>query len=58
MKESKAKMKKRENKKSLGTYNKQYKQLCHKCGKYDHKPGDYKCPENKKEDQYDQKRKK
>ena len=35
--------------KALGTYNKQYKQKCRKCGKYGHKPGDKKCPENKHE---------
>ena len=33
----------------MGIYNKLYKQQCRKCGKYDHKPGDKKCPENKNE---------
>ena len=37
--------------KALGTYNKQYKQRCRKCGKYSHKPGDKRCPENKNEKQ-------
>ena len=33
-------------------YNKQYKQQCQQCGKYGHKPGDWRCPEcsNKKEE--------
>ena len=31
----------------LCAYNKQYKQWCRKCGKYGHKPGDKRCPENK-----------
>ena len=31
----------------MGAYNKQYKQQCWKCGKYGHKPGDRRCPENK-----------
>ena len=41
MKKLKAKMKRREKKKALRAYNKQYKQSCHKCGKYIHKPGDH-----------------
>ena len=36
-----------EKEKALGTYNKQYKQWCRKCGKYSHKPRDMRCPENK-----------
>ena len=40
---------KTEKEKALGAYNKQYKQQCQKCGKYGHKPGDRRCPENKKE---------
>ena len=43
------KTRKREKEKILGAYNKQYKQRCHKCGRYSHKPGDCKCLENKKE---------
>ena len=31
-----------EKEKALGAYNKQYKQWCRKCGKYDHKPGNKK----------------
>ena len=34
---------------ALRAYNKQYKQRCYKCGKYNHKPGNCKCPENRKE---------
>ena len=45
-------------KKALGAYNKQYKQRCHKCSKYGHKPGDQNCPENKKEKKNDDKTKK
>ena len=40
---------KTEKEKAMGAYNKQYKQPCQKCGKYSHKPGDRRCPENKKE---------
>ena len=46
---------KREKEKVLGTYNKQYKQRCCKCGNYGHKPGDCKCLENKKERKSDEK---
>ena len=35
--------------KALGAYNEQYKQQCRKCGKYCHKPGNRRCPENKNE---------
>ena len=42
-------------KKVLGAYDKRYKQRCHKHGKCVHKPGDYKCSENKKEDKKDAK---
>ena len=45
---------KTEKERALGAYNKQYKQRCCKYGKYSHKPGDQKCPENKigKEEKY------
>ena len=33
----------------MGAYNKQDKQQCQKCGKYGHKPGGQRCPENKNE---------
>ena len=36
-----------EKEKALGVHDKQYKQRCRKCGKYGHKPGDWRCPENK-----------
>ena len=36
---------KSENKETLRAYNKQYEQMCHKCGKYGHKPGDDSCSE-------------
>ena len=38
-----------EKEKALGACNKQYKQWYRKCGKYGHKPGDKRCPENKNE---------
>ena len=31
----------------MGAYNKQYKQQRWRCEKYDHKPGNQRCPENK-----------
>ena len=40
-----------EKEKALGTYNKQYKQRCHKCGNCGHKPGHHKCSKNKKENE-------
>ena len=40
---------KTEKEKVLGAYNKQYEQRCQKCGKYGHKPGDRRQPENKNE---------
>ena len=43
-------------KNALGAYDKQYKQWGCKCGKYGHKPGDCKCPENKKEKKNDEKK--
>ena len=48
----KIKSKKEENtgkEKALGAWNKQYKQQCQKCGRYGHKPGNRRCPENKNE---------
>ena len=51
-KKTKSKKKEKSRKeKALGAYNKQYKQRCHKCGKYIHKPDNQKCPENKNEKQ-------
>ena len=38
-----------EKEKFLGAYKIQYKQQCQKCGKYGHKPGDKRCPDNKYE---------
>ena len=38
-----------EKEKALGAYNKQYKQRYMKCGKYGHKSGQKRCPENKNE---------
>ena len=40
---------------TLGAYTKQYKQRCHTCDKYSHKPGDHRCPEYKKENKKDKK---
>ena len=37
-----------EREKALNAHNKQYKQQCQRCGKYDHKPGNWRCPKNKK----------
>ena len=45
----KQKKEKTVNEKALGAYNNQYKQRCCKCGKYSHKSGNCKCPENKNE---------
>ena len=42
---------KTEKEKVLGAYNKQYKQWCCKCGRYGHKPGDRKYPENINEEE-------
>ena len=36
-------------------YNKQYKQQCWQCGKYDHKPGNWRCPKNKNEKEENEK---
>ena len=41
--------KKKKQKKALGAFNKQYKQRYQRCGKYGHKPGNWRCPENKNE---------
>ena len=40
----------------MGAYNKKYKQQCRKCGKYDHKPDDRRCPENKNEKEENKKK--
>ena len=32
----------------MGDYNRKHKQMCCKCRKYGHKPGNRKCPEYKK----------
>ena len=42
---------KNQNDNALGAYNKQYKQRFCKCGKYIHEPGNWKCPENKNENE-------
>ena len=47
--------KKREKENAVGEYNKQYRQRCHKGGKYGHKPDDHWCLENKKEHKKDEK---
>ena len=41
---------KNEKEKALNVYSKQYKQQCQWCGKYGHKPGDWRRPKNKKFD--------
>ena len=41
------KKEKNEQEKVLNVYNRQYKQRCWQCGKYGHKPGDRRCPENR-----------
>ena len=44
--------------KALGAYNKQYKGRNSKCGKYSHKPNDPNYPEDKKNKNADEKRRK
>ena len=45
-----------EKEKALNVYNKQYKQRCRRCEKYDHKPGDRRCPKNKNEKEENEKK--
>ena len=47
---------KNEEEKALKAYNKQYQQRCRQCGKYSHKPGDRRCPENKNEKEENEKK--
>ena len=49
---------KTEKEKVFWAYNKQYKQRCHICGKYGHRPGDHRYPEYKKENESNKKREK
>ena len=36
--------------------NRPYKQQCQQCGKYGHKPGNQRCPKNKKEKEENEKK--
>ena len=47
-------MKKKKKKKGLVDQKRQYKQWCHKCGKYGHKPCDCNCLENNNENDKDE----
>ena len=47
MKIIKSKKEEKIEKKALGAYSKQYKQRCHKSGKYGYKPGDQNAPKIK-----------
>ena len=54
-KEIKKNKEKGEKEKALGAYNKQYKQVCNKWGKYGHNSGNQKCAENEMEQNNDNK---
>ena len=50
------KAEKNEKEKALNAYNKQYKQQCWSCGKYSHKPGNWRCPKNRHEKEENEKK--
>ena len=57
MKNSNVKKKNKiEEEKVLNVYNKQYKQRCQRCGKHGHKPGNWRCHENKNEKEENEKK--